>query len=90
MQHCCAGIAEAMVEPSRYDDRLASRYRFALILDPEFGLSFQHGQHLFDGMQMRRRSATGLAPLLENAQLHRASDGRHPHAGHHSGPPLFT
>src|SRR5262245_55631381 len=90
MQGCHAGVAEPVVTPSRNDDRLTSRYRLLLILDPEFGLPFQDGQHLFDRMQMRRRSATGVAPLLEDAELCRASDSRYPHAGIHPGTPLIT
>src|SRR6266550_2965185 len=89
MQSCYPGIAEPVVAPRRYDDRLTSRHRFALILDPDFGLPLQDSQHLFDRMEMRRRSAAGLAPLLEDAELRGASDSRHPHTSIHAGAPLF-
>ena len=89
MQNCCAGVSKPVMPASRYDHRLTRRYRFVLVLDPDFGLPFQNGQHLFNGMEMRRRSAPGLAPLLENAQLRCTSDSRHPHASHYAGTPLF-
>ena len=62
----------------------------ALVLDPDLGLAVEHGQHLLDRVQVRRRALAGVAPLLEDAQLHRAGDGRDVHARQHAGAPLLA
>ena len=49
----------------------------------------KHGQHLLDRMQMRRRAAAGIAPLLEDAQLRRTCLSRDAHARVDARPPLL-
>ena len=76
--------------PPAMISRLARCERRPLLLDPHLGLAVEHGQHLLDGMQMRRRSLAGVAPLLKHAQLHRARDGGDVHARLHARPPLLS
>jgi hypothetical protein len=53
-------------------------------------LAVENGQDLLHGVQVRGRTLARVAPLLEYAQLHGARDGRHLHAGHHTGAPLLA
>jgi hypothetical protein len=88
VQRVCAGIAEAVPAAGRDDHRLTCRQRGAVVFDPHLGGSVQDSEHLLDGVQMGGCAATGHAPLLEQADLHRAGEGRDAHARRHTGAPF--
>src|SRR5262245_46152767 len=60
------------------------------VFNPEFGVSLQHCEDLFDCMKMGWCAFTGLAPLLENTKLNGTCYGRRMHLRHHTVTPFFA
>src|ERR1700730_11322101 len=83
-------ISEAVLTSRRNNNRLLRRHSKNFTVYPYVGLPFPHSQYFLDSIQMRRRSLSRLAPLLELTKLKCAADRRDKHPGHHASAPFFS
>src|SRR5579871_1688708 len=72
MQRGGSAVTESMAEPGRDHQRLSRLHPDMRVADPHVGLSGVDGEHLLDGVAVRRRAIARRYQLLENAQAGRA------------------
>src|SRR5262245_5015569 len=89
MQDSLAGIGKAMFPAGRHNYQLTVRQSDMLVVDPDVRGPLAHAQHLFNCMEMCRRSVTRLAPLLEQAELRCSVGGGYFHPRHDAGAPFL-
>ena len=89
MERRLPDVAEAVPVTRRHNHGLSNGQCGALLANSNLRLASKHGQNLLYSVQMSGRTAIRLAPLLEDAQLNRAGQGRGTHSREHAGSPLF-
>ena len=82
-------VGEAVLAAGWHDDELARGECRVRLIDPHFGLPFEHAQDFLDRVQMRGRAVARVAPLLEHAKLRGAVARRDVHLRHDARPPFF-
>jgi hypothetical protein len=80
------GIAEPMPVTHRHNHGLPGCQGGAFITDPDLSLTSKHGEHFLHGMQVGECATARVAPLLKDAQLRCAGQGRAAHAREHARP----
>jgi hypothetical protein len=71
------------------DHGLPCRQGCTFLAQPDLGTAVEHGRDFLHHVQRGGRTAPSVTPLLEDAKLLRAVQGRDAHARKHAGPPLL-